>query len=43
LAPELLDRGYDVRALARNPDKLADVPWRERAEVFGATSATPTR
>ena len=33
LAPELLDRGYDVRALARNPDKLADVPWRERAEV----------
>src|SRR5688572_160279 len=33
LVPELLDRGYDVRALARNPDKLADVPWRERAEV----------
>ena len=33
LAPELLDRGYDVRALARNPDKLADVPWRDRADV----------
>ena len=33
LVPELLDRGYDVRALARNPDKLADVPWRDRAEV----------
>ena len=33
LAPELLDRGYAVRALARNPDKLADVPWRERADV----------
>ena len=33
LVPELLDRDYDVRALARNPDKLADVPWRERAEV----------
>ncbi len=33
LAPELLDRGYAVRALARTPDKLADAPWRERAEV----------
>ena len=33
LVPRLLDRGYLVRALARNPDKLADVPWRARAEV----------
>jgi uncharacterized protein YbjT (DUF2867 family) len=33
LAPLLLDRGHAVRALARNPDKLADVPWRERVEV----------
>jgi uncharacterized protein YbjT (DUF2867 family) len=33
LAPRLLDRGFAVRALARNPDKLADVPWRDRAEV----------
>jgi uncharacterized protein YbjT (DUF2867 family) len=33
LAPRLLDRGYAVRALARNPDKLADAPWRGRAEV----------
>ena len=24
LAPKLLDRDYAVRALARNPDKLAD-------------------
>jgi uncharacterized protein YbjT (DUF2867 family) len=29
----LLDRGHTVRALARNPDKLADVPWRDRVEV----------
>ena len=33
LVPELLDRGYAVRALARNPDKLADVAWRDRVEV----------
>ena len=33
LVPRLLDEGHRVRALARNPDKLADVPWRERAEV----------
>jgi uncharacterized protein YbjT (DUF2867 family) len=33
LTPQLLDRGYRVRALARNPDKLAKVPWRDRVDV----------
>ncbi len=33
LVPRLLDEGHRVRALARNPAKLADVPWREQAEV----------
>ena len=33
LVPRLLDCGYRVRAMARNPDKLADVPWRDRAEL----------
>jgi uncharacterized protein YbjT (DUF2867 family) len=33
LAPRLLDRDYAVRALARNPDKLTGVPWRNRVEV----------
>lgn len=33
LVPRLLDAGHRVRALARNPDKLADVPWRERVEL----------
>lgn len=33
LVPRLLDEGHHVRALARNPDKLAEVPWRRRAEV----------
>ncbi len=33
LVPRLLDRGHAVRALARNPDKLADVGWRDDVEV----------
>lgn len=33
LAPRLLDEGHRVRALARDPSKLAEVPWRDRAEV----------
>jgi len=33
LVPRLLDDGHHVRALARNPDKLAEVPWRRHAEV----------
>ncbi|MFM9035278.1 MAG: DUF2867 domain-containing protein [Mycobacterium sp.] len=33
LVPRLLESGFAVRALARNPDKLAGVPWRDRIEV----------
>jgi uncharacterized protein YbjT (DUF2867 family) len=33
LVPRLLDEGHRVRALARDPGKLADMPWRDRAEV----------
>jgi uncharacterized protein YbjT (DUF2867 family) len=33
LVPRLLDDGFAVRALARTPDKLASVPWRDRIEV----------
>ncbi|GAY14308.1 DUF2867 domain-containing protein [Mycobacterium sp. shizuoka-1] len=33
LVPRLLDEGHVVRALARNPAKLAGVPWRDRIEV----------
>lgn len=33
LVSRLLDEGHQVRALARNPGKLAEVPWRERVEV----------
>jgi uncharacterized protein YbjT (DUF2867 family) len=33
LVPRLLESGFAVRALARTPDKLASVPWRDRIDV----------
>lgn len=33
LVPALLDRGLQVRAMARTPGKLDGAPWRGRAEV----------
>jgi uncharacterized protein YbjT (DUF2867 family) len=33
LVPELLAAGHEVRAVARSPYKLDDVPWREKVEV----------
>jgi len=33
LVPRLLDAGLQVRAMARNPDKLAKAPWRDSVEV----------
>ncbi|NKQ54770.1 SDR family oxidoreductase [Amycolatopsis sp. K13G38] len=33
LVPELLREGHQVRAVARDPGKLADVPWRDRVEI----------
>ncbi len=33
LVPRLLDAGFTVRVLVRNPDKLRDVPWADRVEV----------
>ncbi|BBX05904.1 DUF2867 domain-containing protein [Mycolicibacterium aichiense] len=33
LVPRLLEDGFAVRALARNPDKLANVPWRDQIEI----------
>jgi uncharacterized protein YbjT (DUF2867 family) len=41
LVPALLDRGEAVRALARNPDKLRDAPWRDRVEVARGDLADP--
>jgi uncharacterized protein YbjT (DUF2867 family) len=33
LVPELIRAGHQVRAAARSPAKLAEVPWRDRAEI----------
>ncbi len=33
LVPRLLAEGHDVVCLARNPDKLADRPWRDQVDV----------
>lgn len=33
LAPRLLEAGYRVRVLARNPDRLRDVPWAGDVEI----------
>jgi uncharacterized protein YbjT (DUF2867 family) len=33
LVPRLLEAGLTVRAMARNPDKLAKVPWHDEVEV----------
>jgi len=41
LAPELLARGFAVRAMARNPDKLADADWRDQVEVVRGDLGDP--
>ena len=41
LVPRLVGRGHPVRALARNPDKLADVPWRDRVDVAQGDLSDP--
>ncbi|MCV7215978.1 DUF2867 domain-containing protein [Mycobacterium crocinum] len=33
LVPRLLEEGFAVRALARTPDKLNGVPWRDKIEI----------
>ena len=41
LAPVLIERGHHVRAMARTPEKLADAPWREHAEVVRGDLTEP--
>jgi uncharacterized protein YbjT (DUF2867 family) len=41
LVPRLLAAGYDVRAMARTPAKLADVPWRDAVEVVRGDLGDP--
>ncbi|MFD2420639.1 SDR family oxidoreductase [Amycolatopsis pigmentata] len=41
LVPALLRAGHEVRATARDPAKLADVGWRDRAEIVTADVSDP--
>jgi uncharacterized protein YbjT (DUF2867 family) len=41
LVPRLLDAGLRVRAMARNPDKLAEVPWRDDVQVVRGDLSDP--
>jgi uncharacterized protein YbjT (DUF2867 family) len=41
LIPRLLDDGRVVRAMARNPDKLANAPWRTKVEVVRGDLTDP--
>lgn len=41
LIPRLLERGHSVRALVRNPDKLADTQWRGNVEVVRGDLTDP--
>ena len=39
LVPQLLDAGFRVRCLARNPAKLRDQPWRRSVEIVQGDAA----
>jgi uncharacterized protein YbjT (DUF2867 family) len=41
LVPRLLDAGLTVRAMARNPDKLAKAPWRDEVETVRGDLTDP--
>jgi uncharacterized protein YbjT (DUF2867 family) len=34
LVPKLLDAGYRVRCIVRDPERIRDFPWAKRVEVF---------
>ncbi len=42
LVPALLTAGHQVRAVARTPGKLAEVPWRDRVEIINGDITDPT-
>ncbi|HMZ06232.1 MAG TPA: SDR family oxidoreductase [Anaerolineales bacterium] len=41
LIPRLLEAGYDVRVLARDPSRLQGRPWLDRVEVIQADALDP--
>jgi uncharacterized protein YbjT (DUF2867 family)/uncharacterized protein YndB with AHSA1/START domain len=41
LVPELLAGGHEVRCLARNPDRVGGIDWRDRVDVVAADVLDP--
>ncbi|OFB39202.1 NAD(P)-dependent oxidoreductase [Mycolicibacterium sp. (ex Dasyatis americana)] len=41
LAPRLVEAGHRVRAMARNPDKISDVPWAQDVDVVRGDLTDP--
>ena len=41
LIPELLERGHEVRVLARHPERLSERSWIDRVDVLAGDAADP--
>ena len=41
LVPRLLERGFEVRCMARDPNRLRLDPWSERVELVAADATDP--
>ncbi|MCR3720300.1 MULTISPECIES: SDR family oxidoreductase [Prauserella salsuginis group] len=42
LVPELLEAGHEVRVVARSPEKLDEVPWRDEVELVRGDVTDPS-
>ena len=43
LVPKLLDAGYRVRCIVRDPERIRDFPWANRVEVFACDKSQHER
>lgn len=41
LIPQLLERGHEVRVLARHPERLSERTWVNQVEVFAGDASDP--
>ena len=41
LIPQLLERGHEVRVLARHPERLSERPWRNNVEIVAGDAGDP--
>ena len=43
LIPKLLELGFEVRILARNPDRIKNRPWYSKVEIFTGNPYDPLK